>query len=167
MRRLAALVSLLSTFGCRASEPLPTTAGVSLRLQYPVLLIGQASLDVRDSEDALISIQGASSLNLNERTILDSAGHLFKVTRAIPIAGQTPVMLDMGTSDRRYAVVVTDKGALPWSAVQQLVLAEVKKPVSTWAGDERAIRRVQSFTDVKALVEASRESWAWGKEAGR
>ena len=164
MRRLAALVSLLSTFGCRASEPLPTTAGVSLRLQYPVLLIGQASLDVRDSEDALISIQGASSLNLNERTILDSAGHLFKVTRAIPIAGQTPVMLDMGTSARQYAVTVEDTGKPAWRDVQALVPAEVNHPTRGFAGDPRAVRRAQSFTDVRSLIEGCRETWSWTRD---
>ena len=162
MRRLAALLSLLTTIGCKAPEPPPpTTAGVSMTLQYPVLLIGQASLDVRDSEEALTSVPGASSLNLNERTILDSAGRLFTVTRAVPIAGQKSVMWDMGTSARRYAVTVEGKGEVPWRDVQNLVLAEVKKPTSIWAGNERAVQRVQALTDVRSLIEACRETWAW------
>jgi len=164
MRRLAALLSLLTTIGCKASEPPPTTAGVSMTLQYPVLLIGQASLDVRDSEDALTSIPGASSLNLNERTILDSAGRLFTVTRAVPIAGQRSVMWDMGTSARRFAVIVAGKGEIPWPDVQNLVLAEVKKPTSIWAGHERAVHRVQALTDLRSLIEACREAWRWTRE---
>jgi|SRR6186713_2408986 len=164
MRRLAALLSLLTTISCKASDPPPTTAGVSMTLQYPVLLIGQASLDVRDSENALTSIPGASSLNLNERTILDSAGRLFTVTRAVPIAGQKSVMWDMGTSARRYAVTVEGTGEVPWAEVQNLVLDEVKKPTSIWAGHERAVRRVQGLSDVRSLIEACREAWRWTRE---
>ena len=163
-RRAAALRSLLTTAGCKASEPLPTTAGVSMALQYPVLLIGQRSLDVRDSEAKLIDVRGASSMNLNERVILDSGGRLFTVTRAVPIAGQRSIMLDMGTSPRLFAVTVKDKGVIPWRDVQSLVLAEVKDPRSTWAGDERAVRRVQALTDVKSLIEACRETWKWTRE---
>ena len=164
MRRIAVLFSLLAPLGCSAKEPLPTTAGVSMALQYPVLLIGQGSLDVRDSEAALTSITGASSLNLNERAILDSASRLFMVTRAVPIAGQKSVMWDMGTSARRFAVTVESKGEIPWRAVQDLVLAEVRKPTSTWAGHERAVRRVQELTDVKSLIEACRETWRWTRD---
>ena len=164
VRRLAPLLALLSAISCTASEPPPTTAGVSLPLAYPVLLIGQASLDVRDSEAALTSITGASSLNLNERTILDSSGRLYVVTRAVPIAGQKSPMWDMGTSARLFAVTVEDKGRIPWRDVQDLVLAEVKKPTSTWAGHERAVRRVEALSDVKSLIEACRETWTWTRD---
>lgn len=133
-------------------------------LQYPVLLIGQASLDVRDSETALTSIRGDSMLNLNERAILDSAGHLFAVTRAVPIAGQRSIMWDMGTSERQFGVTVDDRGVRPWAEVQALVLAEVRNPRSTWAGDERAVRRVQALKDVTSLIAASRESSKWSRE---
>jgi hypothetical protein len=135
-----------------------------MTLQYPVLLIGQASLDVRDSEKALTSIRGASSLNLNERVILDSTGRLFTVTRAVPIAGQGSVMWDMGTSARLYAVTVEGKGDVPWRDVQNLVLAEVNKPASAWAGDPRAVRRVKALDDARSLIEACRESGTWTRE---
>jgi hypothetical protein len=164
MRRFAALLSLFTVLGCKPAAPPATTGGVSRALRYPVLLIGQGSLDVRDSEEALTSITGASSVNLNERTILDSGGHLFTVTRAVPIAGQGSVMLDMGTRARRFAVTVQDNGAIPWRDVQALALVEVRKPTSIWAGDERAVRRVQSLADVRSLIEACREKWAWTRE---
>jgi len=164
MRRLLTIASLLSVLGCKVPDPTPATAGVSRPLQYPVLLIGQASLDVRDSEMTLTSITGASSLNLNERVILDSAGHLYKVTGAAPIAGQPSPMLSMGTSTRRYAVTVEDTGQPAWRDVQSLVLAEVRNPRSTWAGDERAIRRVQALRDVASLIAACREGWSWTQE---
>jgi len=151
--------------GCKASgPPEPTTAGVSMALQYPVLLIGQASLDVRESEQALTSIRGDSSLNLNERVILDSAGRLFTVTRAVPIAGQRSVMWDMGTSARLYALTVEGKGDVRWRDVQNLVLAEVNRPSSTWAGDPRAVRHVQALTDARSLIAACRDTWAWTHE---
>jgi hypothetical protein len=165
MRRFAAVLSLLTAVGCKPSEPpAPTKAGVSAPLAYPVLLIGQGTLDVCDSEARLTNIRGASSLNLNERVILDSDGHLFAVKGAVPIAGQGSIMLDMGTSDRLYAVTVEDKGVLPWADVQALVLAEVRNPRGSWAGDERAVRRVQALPTVKALIEAARESSTWTRE---
>lgn len=87
MRLIAALLSLLSFVGCKPNASVPKQAGVSTALVYPVLLIGQSSLNVRDSEDALVSIPGASSLNLVERLLLDSEGRLFKVTRATVVEG--------------------------------------------------------------------------------
>jgi hypothetical protein len=165
VRRLAAVLGLLTTFGCKTSEPPPpATPGVSMALQYPVLLIGQGSLDVRDSAAALTSIRGASSLNLNERVILDSAGRLFTVTRAEPIAGQGSVMWDMGTSQRLYAVTVAPRDDAQWRDVQDLVVAEVKKPTSLWAGDQRAVRRVQALPDARSLIEACRDTGAWTRE---
>lgn len=166
LARLAATVlSLLSLFGCRSRDapPPPTQAGVSAPLSYPVLLIGQASVDVRDSEEALTSIPGASSLNLNERVILDGQGRLFTVTRAEPIAGQGSILRDMGTSARRYFVRVAERPRPAWSEIEALVLEQVRSPTSLWAGDERAVRRVRQLRDVGALIEASRESWRWAQ----
>jgi hypothetical protein len=137
---------------------------VSAGLRYPVLLIGQSSLDVRDSEEALTSITGASSLNLNERVILDSDGRLFEVRSAVPVAGQRSPMWDMGTSARRFAVEVSAPRQPSWADVQALVLAEVRSPRSTWKGDERAVKKVQDLTSVATLIEASRESWRWSRD---
>jgi hypothetical protein len=158
------LLSLLGLLGCRRSAPPPREAGVSRELRYPVLLVGQAALDVRDSEEALTSITGASSLNLNERAILDSDGRLFAVESAVPVAGQRSPMWDMGTSARRFAVQVSAPRRPSWPEIQDLVLAEVRSPRSTWAGDERAVRKVRSLTSVPTLIEASRESWRWSRD---
>jgi hypothetical protein len=158
------LLSLLSGLCCRRATPRPRKAGVSTELRYPVLLIGQGSLDVRDSEEALTSITGASSLNLNERVILDSDGRLFNVLSAAPVEGQRSPMWDMGTSARRFAVQVSPPRRPSWPDVQALVLAEVRSPRSTWAGDERAVKKVRSLEGVEALIEASRESWRWSRD---
>lgn len=157
------LFSFLSLLGCKPDTVAPERAGVSAALSYPVLLVGQSSLDVRDSEEALTSIPGASSLNLNERLILDSQGRLFQVTRAVPVAGQKSVLLDMGTSARRFFVEVSDRGRPAWPKIQELVLDQVRSPGGIWGGDERAIRRVRALRDPGALIEACREAWNWAR----
>src|SRR5262249_10288045 len=91
---LGALLSLAVLPGC-GGDAVPKEAGVSIALRYPVLLIGQSSLDVRDSVEALTSIRGDSMLNLNERVILDSDGRLYKVKRAVMIAGERSILWDM------------------------------------------------------------------------
>jgi len=158
---IAALVSLLSIFGCKPNSSVPKQAGVSTSLTYPVLLIGQSSLDVRDSEDALISIPGASSLNLVERVLLDSQGRVFKITRAAVVEGTSSIILDMGTSRRRFFVEVAEQRRPSWLQIQELVLEQVRSGSSVWAGDERAVARVRALRGVGELIEASRESWNW------
>ena len=143
------------------SDALPREAGVSTPLRYPVLLVGQSSLDVRDSEQGLTSVRGASSLNLNERMILDSDGRLFRVKRAVPIAGQRSIMWDMGTSARRFYVEIVEQRRPSWPEVQELVLAQVQSPTGVSQGDTRALARVRAMHTVPELIEASREAWSW------
>ena len=163
-RGAAALLSLAVLPGCGNDDAAPKEAGVSVALRYPVLLIGQSSLDVRDSQQALIAIRGASSLNPVERVILDSDGRLFKVKRGAPIAGQRSILWDMGTSDRLYYLELAEQRRPSWPAVQELVIEQLRSPTSTWRGDERAIARVRAMRDVRELIEASRESWNWGRQ---
>jgi len=161
MRIIASFLTLLSFLGCKPNPSVPKQAGVSTALTYPVLLIGQSSLDVRDSEDALISVPGASSLNLVERLLLDSQGRLFKVTRAAVVEGSSSIMLDMGTSRRRYFVEVAEQNRPSWPQIEELVLDQVRSRSSVWAGDGRAVARVRALRDVGELIDASRESWNW------
>ena len=161
MRSMAVLLSLLSLLGCRSRQAAPAEAGVSAPLSYPVLLIGQSSLDVRDSAEALTSIPGASMLNLNERVIVDTRGRLFDVKRAEPVAGQRSIVWDMGTSRRKFYVEVAERTRATWPDIQALVLEQVNSPRGVWRGDERAIQRVRRMKDVPALIEASRASWRW------
>jgi len=163
IRWTAGLLSLVSLVSCRTREtpPAPTQPGVTAALSYPVLLIGQSSLDVRDSEEALTTIPGASMLNLNERTIVDVQGRLFGVTRAEPVAGQGSIMKDMGTNPRRYFVDVAARGRPSWPEIQALVLEQVRSPRSLWAGSGRTVQYVRDLRDVGALIEAARTSWDW------
>jgi hypothetical protein len=162
-RFVAVLLVLASLHGCKPDTPPPTRPGVSIPLSYPVLLIGQSSLDVRDSQEALTSIPGASSLNLVERWILDSEGRLFDVKRALLVEGQRSIAWDMGTSARHYFVEVSLPRRPAWSEIEALVLEQVRSPAGIWAGDERAVRRVRSLRDAGALIDASREAWNWAR----
>jgi hypothetical protein len=163
MRITALLISLLSLTGCKSRSAPPAAPGVSAKLAYPVLLIGQASLDVCDSENGLVSQRGASSLNLNERRVLDSQGRLYRVKRAEPIAGQRSPMWSMGTDARLYFVEVAEQARPSWAQIQELVLEQVLSPSSTWNGDARAVARVREFRGVGELIESSRESWNWAR----
>jgi hypothetical protein len=148
---------------CGGDDAAPTDAGVSIALRYPVLLVGQSSLDVRDSEQALVSIRGASSLNLNERLILDSDGRLFNVKRAVPIAGQRSIMWDMGTSDRLFHVELAEQRRPSWPQVQDLVLAQLQSPAGVGKGEASALARVRAMRAVPELIEASRDAWSWAR----
>ena len=165
VRFLATVLSLFSLKGCKPAPPPPAVAGVSIALRYPVLLIGQRTFDVRDSEASLINIPGASSLNLYERVLLDSDGRLFEVVSARPEAGSKSILLDMGTGPRRFEVVLREKRKPSFETVQELALAAIHAPNSIWSDDpgytakaEAAIRSVKS---IEELIASCREYWNW------
>jgi hypothetical protein len=160
---LAALLALVGLPGCGGEDAAPKEGGVSMALRYPVLLIGQSSLDVRDSAEDLYSIPGASTMNLVERSIIDSDGRLFRVVRAVPVAGQRSILWDMGTSRRDSYVEVAAAGRPPWPEIQARVIEQLRSPTSIWAGDERALARVREMRDVPELIAASRESRSWAR----
>src|SRR5262249_50653270 len=101
-------------------------------------------------------VRGASSLNLNERVLLDSSGDLFRVTRAELVKGQRSVLWSMGTEDQKFFVTVAKRPRPAFAEVQRLVLEQIADP--------RAQDRVKAFKDVPELIEAARESWNWGRE---
>ncbi len=163
-RCLAALFSLLPLKGCKQAPP-PPVAGVSIALRYPVLLIGQRTFDVRDSEASLINVPGASSLSLFERVILDSDGRLFEVVSAVPVKGSKPFFLDMGTGSRLFEVVLREKKKPTFSRIQELALIQIHAPNSTWSDDPgsaaKATARIRSLGSVEELIASCREYWNW------
>lgn len=163
-RCLAALLSLLPLKGCKPASP-PPAAGVSVALRYPVLLIGQKTFDVRDSEASMINVPGASSLNLYERVILDSDGRLFEVVSAAPEKGSKPIMLDMGTGQRRFGVVLREKKKPSFAEIQELALTQIHSPNSIWSDDPeataKAVARIRSLGSVEELITACGEYWKW------
>ena len=163
MRLLAALLSLLPFQGCKPAASEIKEAGVSVALKYPVILIGQSTVDVSDSEEALVTVNGTSSLSLPERVILDSDGRLFNIVRVTEIGKRKPFFLDLGTSNRRFFVEVKESRKPSWNKIKELVLDQVKSPTSFWEGDERAVNRVRSLATMEDLIAACRETWTWAR----
>jgi hypothetical protein len=165
VRLFAAVLSLFSLKGCKPAPPPPAVAGVSIELKYPVLLIGQKTFDVRDSEAQLINVPGASSLNLIERVLLDSDGRLYEVVSARPEAGSKPILLDMGTGPRKHEVILRELRKPSFEKIQALVLAEIHAPHSYWSDEpgyaEKAEAKIRSLHTVGELIAACGEYWNW------
>jgi hypothetical protein len=111
---------------------MPERPGVSETLQYPVLLIGQASLDVRDDEVSLISIPDASSPNLVERVVLDSRGDLYWVTKADPVKGPPSPLWSMGTQSRSFSITLATQTRPSWAELRRLVQEQLCAPSGIW-----------------------------------
>src|SRR5215467_10792886 len=99
-KRLCLGVALLT--GCRTKETIPASPGTSLPLSYPVILIGQNNVDVRDDLTALTSASLAGGMNFVERKIVDSAGSIYEVKKAAVVGNAKAWWRDMGTSQQRY-----------------------------------------------------------------
>jgi hypothetical protein len=163
-RCLAALFAILTLKGCKPASP-PPVAGVSIDLRYPVLLIGQRTFDVRDSEAALINVPGASSLNLFERVILDSDGRLFEVVSARPDQKAKPFFLDMGTGSRPFEVILREKRKPSFSKIQELAEEQINSANSIWWDDPaaaaKAVAEIRSLRNIEELIASCREYWNW------
>jgi hypothetical protein len=159
----AVLLGILWLPGCKPAPPAPVKGGVSVALDYPVLLIGQATVDVRDSEEQLISVSVSSGLNLLERLVVDSKGRMFDVTRSTLVAGSTPSWLDMGTSPRAHYVELRERRNCSWAAIQSAVLDQVRSPRSVWENNPKAVQRVKAVRNVEELIALSRETWTWAE----
>lgn len=132
-----------------------------MELAYPVLLIGQNGLDVRETESELITTTGSSSMNLIERLILDSDGRLYEVVRSELEPGAKSIWLDWGTSPRRHGVEVREKKKPSWPEVKKLILEQVAAPNSFWGGDPKAVARVEALGSVTEAIDACRRTWEW------
>ncbi len=161
LRRFVGLLLLLLLAACQPASPPTANPGVSLPLTYPVLLIGQNDLEVRDTEEELITIFGHSSLNLVERVILDSDGRLFEVVDSVPEPGGKSWWQDLGNRSRRYEVTVKERRKQDWPKIRQLLLEQVNSPNSVWSGDARAVAKVESLTSPAEAIEACRTPWEW------
>jgi hypothetical protein len=160
-RRWFALLAALG--GCRRAVEAPAEPGTSVALEYPVLLIGQNDLTVRDDEAALTRTTGASSLNFVERQVVDSAGVVYEVKRAVIVNGGKAVWQDMGTSPQRVWLELNRRGPASVERIRGLVMEQVRSPLSVWEGKREAVARVESFGSVKELIEGCRTSWEWGR----
>lgn len=159
---LAALMSLLT--GCSTRSAPPANPGVSLRLSYPVLLVSDRNLAVKDDEASLTTTNGASGLNFLEYQIIDSDGKRCSVKKVTDF-GKRSALLDMGTTPFRIFLELKCKGNLSIRDAKALVLNAALAPngvvSGTDHGAEVAKQRIESCTSVAQLIDACRKTWEW------
>jgi hypothetical protein len=156
------LLSLTLLTGCRnAKAPAPSAPGTSLQLTYPVVLIGQGSLDVRDDQLTLTTTTLASGLNFPERRIVDSTGAVYEIKSAVAVDPSSPWWRDMGTSQQAFFLELEKSPSSSFEDIQRLVLDELASPQGVWQGSERAVTKVKAFGSVEELIAACRTSWDW------
>jgi|SRR5215471_18593717 len=161
-KRLCVALGLLT--GCSSpAKKVYTEAGTSLPLVYPVLLIGQNTVDVRDDMKTLVSTSLSSSLNFVERKLVDSSGAIFEVKSATPVGAGKPWWSDMGTSQRSHFLELEKSRSYGFAEVKRLLLEQVESERSVWRGDAKAVARVRGFTNVAEVIDASRRSWEWAQ----
>jgi hypothetical protein len=158
-KRLCLVAALLT--GCRPKQEVPTAPGTSKPLAYPVVLIGQNDVTVRDNLPALTSASMASGMNFLERKIVDSAGAIYEVKKAKALGKASAWYLDMGTSKESYYLELQSVRPAGLDVIKRLVLEQVESPRSVWAGDPKAVARVREFAGLEDLITGCRTSWDW------
>ncbi len=151
----------MSMIGLAGSAQPPRKVGTSVELAYPVLLIGQASLDVRESMELLTAVRGHSSLNLNERHILDSQGRLVQVKRAVLLPGQPSILSSMGNRDQLFFLELAELRRPNLERIKKLVSEQVEAPNSIHRDKARAVQEIGKLRDVKEIIKAVREPANW------
>ena len=160
---LGMLISLLT--GCAKKEaPPPNAPGVSVSLQYPVLLIGNGNLIVKDNEEALTTTTAASGLNLPEYKAIDSTSAQYSIRKVTPF-GQESVWLNMGTKPFRLFLEMKEDRKISLEQAKTLVRGVALEPNTTTSrsphGSEIAMERIQRAQSVAELIEVCRKSWEW------
>jgi hypothetical protein len=115
---LGGLLSLLTS--CVAKPPEPTKPGVSAQLRYPIVLVGQGRVVVKDDELSLTTTTVASGLNFPEFTLLDASGAKFSI-RKVTDFGRKSTILDMGTTPYRVFLPLKSEGTLSLAQAKALI----------------------------------------------
>ena len=145
--KLGMLFSLLT--GCKPEvAEVPTKPGVSVAVRYPVVLVGQGRVVVKDNELDLTTTTVASGLNFPEFTLLDSTGARFAIGRVTDFDRKSTI-LDMGTTPYRVYLPLKVEGTVGLGEAKRLV---------TWG---KSVPAVASTTSMGELIEACRRSWEW------
>ncbi len=132
-----ALLSFLT--GCATKPVEPTKPGVSVPLRYPVVLIGQGRVVVKEDELNLTTTTVASGLNFPEFVVFDSGGAKYSIAKVTEF-GRKSVILDMGTTPYRVFLPLKSEGTLS--------LAQAKALVANPAGEQAH--------SISELIEAQR-----------
>ena len=161
---LTAILSFLT--GCLPRPaplpPKPERPGLTYALQYPVLLLFERRVEVRDDEQSLLTTRITTGLNFREARIVEPSGGLSTVARVTPF-GQKSWLLDMGTSPFQMFLDLRRGKPLPLDKAKALVMEVVHQPYGAYADSPRSLQnateKVNACRTVRELIEACRESW--------
>jgi hypothetical protein len=165
MRRIAmlsALISLLTGCGRKPPppQPPPDKPGVSIALSYPVLLVGERDLKVKNDETSLIttSVAGGGEYYGAYRFI-DSAGNQYAAQKATAL-GRKSAWLDMGTSRYEVFLELKPEGKISLAKAKADALAAAVEPgpaVIGLDGKEIATAKIGGTHSFPELIEACRD----------
>jgi hypothetical protein len=157
---LSAIISLLT--GCNKSQPAaapqtaapPTGPGVSVVLNYPVLLIDERDVRVKDDQDQLITTTVASGgLYYASYVFIDSAGNQYSVNGATAF-GRKSAWLDMGTSQFQAFIELTPRGKIELEKAKEMALDAIFKPGDRDADAREAVKaKVDGAASFPELIE--------------
>ncbi len=162
---LSALISLLT--GCakkpepQAPAPPPEKPGVSIPLHYPVLLIGERDLQVKDDEASLITTSVASGgIYYGDYVFLDSSGVEYAAKNATAF-GRKSAWLDMGTSHFQVFLEIQSKGPLALNKAKALAIEAATRPLVDGGGADQWIEiaksKIGAVASYPELIEACRD----------
>ncbi|MEO5923184.1 MAG: hypothetical protein ABIR70_05085 [Bryobacteraceae bacterium] len=146
--KLTALLSLLSGCGRPPQEQAPAGPGVSAQLSFPVLLVGQHRLVVKNDELNLTNTTVASGLNFPEFTLIDSNGVKYSITKVTDF-GRPSTFFDMGTTQFRVFLQLKSGGSIGLTQARGLLTATVDSLAST--------QEIQKARTIHELIEACRK----------
>jgi hypothetical protein len=162
---LSAIISLLTGCGKRGSVAAPSQTadkpGVSVVLAYPVLLIGERDLKVKDDQSSLITTTGAAGgLYYASYIFIDSAGNQYSAKSAKAF-GQTPSWRDMGTSTFQAFIELTPAEKIELEKAKGMALQAVLKPGDLDGNATEAVRsKIMGTRSFAELIEVSRDPLA-------
>jgi hypothetical protein len=163
MSRVSALIGTILSLltGCISKPaPAPQQPGVSHRLAYPVLLIGERDMRLKPDEARLISTTVASGGVYHAGYILiDSEGMEYVVKQATPFGMKSP-WLDMGTSSFKVFLDLKPKSRLTLEQAKTKTLEAIRKEaVIVGVDPKNAGPAIKAATSFPELFEVSRRYW--------
>jgi hypothetical protein len=162
---LGALISFLP--GCQKKTvppaSLPEKPGASIALHYPVLLIGERNLIVKDDETSLITTSVASGgIYYGDYVFLDSSGAQYKAKRATSF-GRKAAWLDMGTSQFQVFLELEAKGLLTLKQAKERAIEAAIRPYVDAGGADQWIEiaksKIGAARSYPELIEACRDPY--------
>jgi hypothetical protein len=154
----SALISLLT--GCKTSPPTPPPKkpGVSIALNYPVVLVGDRRLIVKDDEPSLITTTVSSGVGFPEYRFIDSSGTQYSVKRVTEF-GRKNAFLNMGTSPFQVFLELKSEGKISLEKAKSVALEAALKPEGVLGphGKEIATERIHGAKSVPDLIEVCRD----------